>query len=325
MHRRTLLAAPAVAAAPLAPAAVQAQAEWRLDRPVRIVVPFAAGGSTDTTARLVADALGWALVQPVVVENRAGAAGTIAAEYVARSAPDGYTRSMGTNTTHATAPALYPNLGYHPLRDFVAVVQAVFTPNTVTIHPSVPADTIQEFIAYAKANPGKVNYGSAGPGSSQHLSAALLAHMAGLEMIHVAYRGGAPAAADLIAGRVQLVINPLIEVLPFINSGQIRALGVTTRQRAPQMPHLPSLGEVLPGFEVAGLAGLFAPAGTPPAVVQRISRETVAVMRQPAMRSRVEELGSLPVAVPAAEFATFQAGEVPKWAELVRISGAKLE
>jgi tripartite-type tricarboxylate transporter receptor subunit TctC len=325
MKRRNLLAA--LAAAPLAPTMSQAQGQpqWRPDRPVRVIVPFAAGGSTDTTARLVAEALARPLGQPVVVENRAGAGGTVATDLAARSAPDGYTLILGTNTTFAAAPALFPNLTYDPLRDFAPIAIVAFTPNMAAIHPSVPANNLQEFIAYAKANPGKISYGSGGPGSSQHLSAALLAHMAGLEMTHVAYRGGAPAAVDLLAGRVQLVINPLIEVLPFIREGKVKAIGTTTRQRASQFPDIPSIGEILPGFEVAGWAGLFAPAGTPAAVMQRLSRDTVTAMNQPAMRQRVEELGSIPVAMDAGEAARFHAAELPKWAELVRISGAKLE
>lgn len=324
MKRRSLLAALA-AAAPLAPAAARAQAPWRPDRPIRIVVPFAPGGATDTMARLVAEAITGPLGQSVVVENRTGAGATIGAEYVARSAPDGHTLLMGTNTPMAAAPAMHPSLSYHPLRDFVAVTIVAISPNMATVHPSVPANTLQEFIAYARANPGRIRYGSAGVGSSQHISGALLAHMAGLEMTHVGYRGGAPAALDLIAGRVQLVINPLIEVLSYIRDGKIRPLGTTTRQRHALFPDIPAIGEILPGFEVASWQGLFAPAGTPRAAVERIARETMAAMNQPAMRQRIEELGSIPVAMDAEEAARFLAAEVPKWAELVRISGARLE
>ncbi len=323
MKRRTLLTSLAVT--PLVPSPANAQAEWRPDRPLRLVVPFAPGGSTDTTARLVAEAIGGPLGQPVVVENRSGAGATIGADYVARSAPDGYTLFMATNTPLAAAPALHANLPYDPLRDFTAIAIVVFAPNMVTIHPSLPANTLQEFIAHARANPGRISYGSSGAGSSQHISAALLAQRAGLEMTHVAYRGGAPAALDLIAGRVQLVINPLIEVLPFIREGRIRALGTTTVQRHPLYPDIPSVSEILPGFEVASWAGVFAPAATPRMIVERLSRVTVEAMSQPAMRRRVEELGSLPVAMPAAEAARFHAAEVPKWAELVRISGARPE
>jgi tripartite-type tricarboxylate transporter receptor subunit TctC len=323
MKRRGILAT--LVAAPLVSSRAGAQARWRPDRPIRIVVPFAPGGSTDTTARLVADAIAGPLGQPVVIENRAGAGGTIAAEHVAHSPPDGYTVFMATNTPLAAAPALYPNLNYNAVRDFAAVAIVVFAPNLAAIHPSVPATTLQEFIAYAKANPGRISYGSSGAGSSQHLSGALLAHMAGLQMTHVAYRGGAPQVLDMIAGRVQLGINPVIELLPALRDNKLRPLGATTRQRAAQYPNLPSIGEILPGYEVASWAGLFVPAGTPPNVVERLSRETVAAMGNPAMRAKVEELGSIPVTMGAEEAATFHRAEIPKWAELVRISGARLE
>ena len=315
MKRRELVVG--LASMPVLAMPARAQSEWRPDRPIRIVVPFAPGGSTDTTARLVGEALGGPLGQPLVIENRAGAGGTIAAEYVARSTPDGYTLFMATNTALASAPALYPKLGYDAVRDFAAIGLVVFSPNMAAIHPSVPAGTLPEFIAYAKANPGKLSYGSSGMGSSQHLSGALLAHMAGLQMSHVAYRGGAPQVLDLIAGRIQLV--------PALRENKLRPIGATTRDRTVQFPAIPSIGELLPGYELAGWAGLFAPAKTPKPVIERLSRETVAVMRDPGMRARVVELGSIPVAMDAAETARFQAAEVPKWAELVRISGARLE
>ena len=323
MNRREVLAAIAVTAKVPAPA--WTQSEWRPDRPIRLVVPFTPGGSTDITARLVAEAIAGPLGQPVVVENRAGAGGTIAAEYVARSAPDGYTLFMATNTPLAAAPALYPNLAYDVARDFAAVAIVVFAPNMAAIHPGVPANTLREFIAYVKANPGKISYGSSGAGSSQHLSGALLAHMAGLQMTHVAYRGGAPQVLDMVAGRVQLGINPVIELLPALREKKLRPLGATTRQRAAQFPEIPAISEVLPGYEVVAWAGVFAPAATPRAAVERLSREAVTAMRDPGMRSRVEELGSIPVAMGAEEAAQFHAAEIPKWAELVRISGARLE
>jgi tripartite-type tricarboxylate transporter receptor subunit TctC len=176
-----------------------------------------------------------------------------------------------------------------------------------------------------RANPGKVSYGSAGVGTSQHISGALLAHKAGLQMMHVAYRGGAPMVLDLIAGRIQIGINPVIELLPALRDRKLRPIGATTLRRTTQFPDIPSIGEVLPGYDLAGWAGLFAPAGTPPPVIDRLSRVTVTAMRQPQMRSRVDELGSIPVAMDAAESTRFHAAELPKWAELVRISGARVE
>ena len=323
MKRRDMLAA--VAASAVLPVSALGQGNWRPERPIRLVVPFTPGGSTDITARLVAEAIAGPLGQPVVVENRAGAGGTIAAEHVARSAADGHTLFMATNTPLAAAPALYASIPYDAAKDFTAIAIVVFAPNMAAIHPGVPANTLREFIAYAKANPGRISYGSSGAGSSQHLSGALLAHMAGLQMTHVAYRGGAPQVLDMVAGRIQLGINPVIELLPALRERKLRPLGATTRQRAAQFPDIPSISEILPGYEVVSWAGVFAPAGTPEAAIQRLSRETVAAMQDSGMRSRVEELGSIPVAMGAAEAARFHAAEIPKWAELVRISGARLE
>lgn len=323
MLRRAMLAAIAAGTALHRPAL--AQADWRPERPIRLVVPFAPGGSTDITARLVAEAIAGPLGQPVVIENRAGAGGTIAAEHVARSAADGHTLFMATNTPLAAAPALYQNIAYDAAKDFAAIAIVVFAPNMAAIHPGVPANTLGEFIAHARANPGKLSYGSSGAGSSQHLSGALLAHMAGLEMTHVAYRGGAPQVLDMLAGRIQLGINPLIELLPALRERKLRPLGATTRQRTAQFPEIPSIGEVLPGYELVSWAGLFAPAGTPRAAIDRLSREAVTAMRDPGMRARVEELGSIPVTMGADEAARFHAAEIPKWAALVRISGARLE
>ncbi|UFN48415.1 tripartite tricarboxylate transporter substrate binding protein [Roseomonas sp. OT10] len=301
---------------------VEAQGGWNPNRPIRIVVPFAAGGSTDVATRLVAEALSTPLGQPVVVENRAGASGTIAAEHVAHSAPDGYSLIMASATTHAASPALFRNLPYDPQRDFAAVSLVAYAPNMLVVHPSVPARSIQELIAYAKANPGRLNYGTAGSGSSQHISAALFGYMAGIEMTHVPYRGGAPAVSDLLSGRVQLVFAPVVEVLEPVRSGALVALGLTTARRIALLPAIPAIAEALPGYEVAGWVGLFAPAGTPPAAVDRLSRETAKVVRQPALRARLAEIGFEAVGSTSEEFATFQAGEIPKWAELVRISGA---
>jgi tripartite-type tricarboxylate transporter receptor subunit TctC len=288
-------------------------------------VPFTPGGSTDITARLVGEAIAGPLGQPVVIENRAGAGGTIAAEFVARSVPDGHTLFLATNTPLAAAPALYPNLAYDAGRDFAAIAIVVFAPNMAAIHPAIPARTLQDFIAYGKANPGRLSYGSSGAGSSQHICGALLAHMAGLQMTHVAYRGGAPQVLDLVAGRTQLGVNPVIELLPALREGKLRPIGATTRQRVSQFPDVPTIGEVIPGYEVTAWAGLFAPAGTPSAAIERISRVVVAAMGEQGMRSRVVELGSIPVAMGAEEAARFHAAEIPKWAELVRLSGAKLE
>jgi tripartite-type tricarboxylate transporter receptor subunit TctC len=324
MIRRRCLAA--LGAAPFIPAAAVAQASaWSPGRPVRIVVPFAPGGSTDVTARLVAEALAERIGQPVVVDNRPGAAGNIASEHVARSAPDGHTLIMATTATHAANAVLYRNLPFDVRRDFTPVSLVAFTPNLLVVHPSVQANSVAELIALAKADPGKLNYGTAGPGSSQHLSAALFAQRAGITLAHVPYRGGAPVAADLIAGRIEMVFNAVIEVLPQVRAGQLRPLGVTTARRATQLPEVPAIGETLPGFELAVWVGLFAPAGTPAPAVARLSQEVAASLRAPRLRERIVELGSEPVGSTADDFAAFHAAKLPKVAELVRLSGATVE
>jgi len=321
MRRRTVLAALGVIAAGDA----QAQPSWKPDRPGRLVVPFAPGGSTDVTARLVAEQLGARLGQPVVVENRPGAGGNIGAELVARSAPDGHTLLMATSSTHATNLALYRSLPFHPLRDFAPIGQVSFIPNLVVVHPELPVQDIGGLIAHAKANPGAVNYGSAGPGTSQHLSAALLAARAGLRLTHGPYRGGAPAVTDLIGGKIQLICAPLVEVVAHVQAGRVRALGITTARRSALLPEVPTVAETLPGYEVALWNGILAPAGTPAPAVQRISAEIAAALRTPEMRRKLAEQGSEPVGSAPEEFASFIAVEIPKWAELVRISGASVD
>ncbi len=247
-RRRHLLVAAPLAAAPLAAVstvagAARAQSTWTPDRPVRLVVPFAPGGSTDIAARLIGQVLSQRLGQPVVVENRPGAGGNIAAEYVARSAPDGHTLLMTTSSISATNVWLYRNLSFHPVRDFTALSQAAFIPNLVVVHPGVPARDIAELIAYAKANPGKLNYGSAGAGTSLHLVTSLFCSRAGIRMEHVSYRGGAPAATDLVSGKIQLIASPMVEVLNYVEARQLRPLAVSTAHRSRRLPDVPTVAE----------------------------------------------------------------------------------
>jgi len=300
----------------------QAQARWVPDKPIRIVVPFAAGGSTDVTARLVGQALAERLGQTVVVDNRGGAGGNIGAEAVARAEPDGYTLLLATSSTNATNAALYKRLAFNPIRDFTPISQIAFVPNLLVVNPELPVNSIAELVAYAKAKPGQLNYGSGGAGSSLHLAAAVFAQRAGIDMVHVPYRGGAPVAADLVSGKLQLSFSPLIEVLQQVRAGKLRALGVTTARRSAQLPDIPAIGEVLPGYEVALWNGIVGPAGLPAPVVARLGSEIVAIVGSPEMRSRLAEQGSEPVGSTPQDFAAFIAAEQPKWAELVRISGA---
>ena len=321
MDRRSLLTGLAVL--PAAPAL--AQPRWAPDRPVRVVVPFAAGGSTDVTARLVATALAERLGQPVVIENRPGAGGNVAAEHVARSAPDGYTLFMATSGIVAANQALYRSLPFDALRDFAPITQVAFVPNLLVVNPGVPANTMAELVALARARPGQINYGSAGSGTSQHIAGALFAARANLELQHVPYRGGAPAVTDLVAGRIQMIFSPLVEVIAQVRANQLRPLAITTARRSALLPEIPTVAETVPGFEVALWNSLLAPAGTPPAAIARISEEAAAALRTPELRARLAEQGSEPVGSTPAEFAAFIRAEIPKWTEMVRLSGATAE
>jgi len=253
----------------LACSAAHAQPAWPT-KPIRILVGYAPGGSTDVTARIIAQALSERLGQPVIIENRPGAAGNIAAEAAAKADPDGYTITMSTSSTFATNPSLYKSLPFDVQADFAPIALTAFIPNLLVVHPSVPASTVAELIAYLKANPDKMNFGSSGNGSSQHISAALFNSMAGVKMTHISYRGGAPAVTDLLGGQVQVIFAPLVEVLQQVRAGKLRALGITTATRSPLLPDVPTIAETLPGYEVRLWNGLLAPAKTPPDVIDRI-------------------------------------------------------
>ena len=321
MYRRQILAGLAAMAA--SPALAQAQ--WSPDRPIRVIVPFAPGGSTDITARLVAEAISPRLGQPVVIENRPGAAGNIGSEAVARAAPDGYTLVMATSSTHATNGALYRNMPFDAQRDFAPISQTTFIPNLLVVHPDVPARDFAGLVAEAKAKPGVLNFGNAGSGTSQHLSAAMIAARTGIDVTHVSYRGGTPAVTDLIGGKIQAMAAPLVEVIAHVQSGRLRAIAITTARRSALLPDVPTIAETLPGFEVALWNGYMAPANTPAPIVNRIAAEIRAVMRTDDMRAKLAQQGSEPVGSTPEEFRAFVASEIPKWSELVRISGAKVE
>jgi len=314
----------AVAAMALACAGAAQAQNWP-NRPIKLVVGFAAGGSTDVTARLVAQALSERLGQQVVVENRGGAGGNIGADAVAKAEPDGYTLLLTTSTTHATNPSLYRSLPFDVRADFTPITLTAFIPNLLVVNPSVPANTIDELIAYAKANPEKLTYGSAGSGSSQHLSAELFKSLAGIRMTHAPYRGGAPAVTDLLSGNIQVLFAPLVEVLQFVQDGKLKALGVTTAKRSPLLPSAPAIGERLPGYEVALWNGLLGPAKLPRDIVDRVNRETVAALRSEELKAKLARQGSEPVGDTPEEFAAFIASELVKWKKLVEISGAQMQ
>jgi tripartite-type tricarboxylate transporter receptor subunit TctC len=317
--KRLVLAASAMLAAS------GALADTWPSKPIRLVVPFAAGGSTDVTARLIAQALSERLGQQTFVENRPGAGGNIGADAVAKAEPDGYTLLMTTSTTHATNPSLYKSLPFDVKKDFAPISLTAFIPNLLVVHPSVPAKTVQEFVAYLKDNPDKLTYGSAGNGSSQHLSAELFKSLAGAKMVHAVYRGGAPAMTDLLSGQIQVLFSPLVEALQHVQAGKLTALGVTTAKRSALLPEVPTIGEVLPGYEVALWNGVLAPAGTPAPIIEKVNRALVEALRSEDMKAKLAQQGSEPVGNSPEEFRAFIADELVKWGKLVEISGARIQ
>ena len=305
-------------------AGAQAQTAWPT-KPIKILVGFAAGGSTDVTARIIGQALSERLGQPVVIENRAGAGGNIAADAAAKADPDGYTLLMATSTTFATNPNLYKTLPFDVQKDFEPITLTAFIPNLLVVNPAVPASNVPDFIAYLKANPAKLNFGSAGNGSSQHLAGELFNSLADVRMVHVAYRGGAPAVNDLLGGQVQVVFAPLVEVLQQVRADKLRAIGITTAKRSALLPDVPPIGETLRGYEVTLWNGLLAPAKTPPDIVEKIYLATKDALGSDALKAKLAEQGSEPVGDTPAQFRAFIASELAKWRKLVEISGATVQ
>jgi tripartite-type tricarboxylate transporter receptor subunit TctC len=294
-------------------------------RPVRLVVPYAAGGPVDLSARYLAAKLQDALGQPVVVENKTGAGGNIGADFVAKSAPDGYTLLMGAIATHAINPALYAKLPYDPIRDFRHIALVVQVPNVLVVNNDVPAKDVREFVAFAKANPGKLDFASGSTGSTGHLAGELFKQMTGTYMVHIPYKGSAPATLDLVSGRVQLMFDNLASALPNIKAGKVRALAVTTLRRSSFLPELPTLDESgLKGFDLTTWWGVMAPARTPDAVVDRLASEIQKII--PELKDRLAAMGSEPPTVHTpAEFTAFVERELRTYSGLVKRSGASVD
>ncbi|MEK7437465.1 MAG: tripartite tricarboxylate transporter substrate binding protein [Pseudomonadota bacterium] len=296
-------------------------------KPIRLVVPYPAGGPLDIMARAIGQKLTEAWKQPVVVDNRAGAGGNIGADFVAKSAPDGYTLLMGAVATHAINPSLYSKIPYDPVRDFAPVALVAQVPNILVLNPAVPAKTVRELIALARSKPGYLNFGSGSTGSTGHLAGELFNTMAGVKMVHIPYKGAAPATADLLGGQVHLMFDNLASALPNVKAGKLRALAVTTLARSEAIPELPTIAESgLPGFDLSTWFGLMVPAGTPPEIVARLNAEIVRALDAKDMRERLEKMGAEPLPNNTPEhFAAFIRAEAAKYAKVVKDSGARVD
>ena len=308
---------------PLVLAQSQANTEFP-QRTVKLVVPFPAGGATDVMARLVAQKLTELWTQPVVIENRAGATGAVGSVFVAKAAPDGYTILMGTGTTHAVSPATNPNIPYS-LRDFAPISLVASFPNLLVVHPSLPVKTVSELISYLKQNPNRVNFSSTGNGGSVHLAAELFKQATKTDMVHIPYKGSAEALNDLMSGQVQLTFDNFSTVWPLVQTGKLRALGVASLERSPSAPDVPAIAETLPGFEANTWVGLFAPAGTPSAIVQKISTDIQTALKDSALSRKFITMGALPSGNQPDAFTAFVLKDTQRWKSVVTSAGIKIE
>jgi len=316
-----MLAALCLLAAPLC----GAQSSYP-SKPVRLVVPFPAGGTTDILARAAAQKLSEAWGQQVIVDNRPGAGGNIGAELVAKAPPDGYTLLMGTVGTHAINSSLYSKMPYDHIKDFAPAVLVAGVPNVLVVNPSMPFNSVQDLIAYAKANPGKLNFASSGSGTSIHLSGELFKSLTGVQITHVPYKGSAQALTDLLGGQVQLMFDNLPSSLAFIKAGKLRALAVTSTTRAAALPDVPTMVEAgVPGFEATAWFGILAPAGTPREAITRINTEIAKWLASPDAREKLSAQGAIAAGGSPEDFAKHIASETAKWARVVKESGAKVE
>jgi len=320
-NRFQLLAALLLGCLPLMAAAQGAYPH----KPIRMIVPYPPGGPTDVLGRIVAQKLSESLGQQVVVENRPGASGMIGAELVAKAAPDGYT--LLTNASiHVINPSLYPKMNFDALRDFAPVSLIAQVPLILVVNPGLPVKSVQELIALGKAEPNRLNFGSSGNAAAPHLAGESFKIATGIQMQHVPYKGSAPALTDLIGGQVQLIFDSMPSAMPHVKSGKIRALAVTTAKRSPTVPDLPTIAESgVPGFDISTWYGVWAPAGTPKDIVNKVSAEIAKALQQPAVRERLAALGAEPVGNTPEEFAAYCQSELAKWSKIVRESGARAD
>jgi len=310
----------------LTAAATAAGAQTYPAKPVRIIVPFAAGGNVDITARLVAPGLGDALGQPVVVENKPGAGGTIGADLVAKSPPDGYTLLMGSNSTFSVAPSLYPRNPYHPVRDFAPVIMIASAPFVLVTNPAASAKSVRELVAQAKAAPGKLTMSSAGTGSSNHLVGELFQDISGARFTHVPYKGSGQALIDLMGGQVDLHFDQITSAASHIQAGKLKALMVTAPQRVPMLPDVPTASEAgYPSFEATNVTGLIAPAGTPREIVEKLAAATQKVISQPAIKEKLAGIGADTVGGSPEQFGAYIRDDFSKWTRIVKDANVKVE
>ena len=296
------------------------------NRPLRIVVPFPPGGGTDIGTRIVAQKLQEAWGQAVIVENKPGAAGIVGTELTAKSAPDGYTFMMGNIGTHAINVSLYKKLAYDPVKDFAPVSMVADLPLLLLVHPSVPANSVKELIVLAKSQPGKLNFSSSGAGGSMHVAAELFKSMTGVDMVHIPYKGGAPAVADLLSGQVALSFSTVLETIQHVKAGKVRALAVTNDHRSIALPDLPTIAEAgLPGYQSISWLALFAPAGTPKDIVNKVSAESVRILKLPDVKERLLAQGAEPIGSTPEQLAATLAADIAKYAKVIRESGYKPE
>ena len=302
-----------------------AQASTYPNHQIKIISPFATGGIADGFSRIIAQGLSEAYGQPVIVENKTGGGGNIGADFVAKSPADGYTLIMGSIGTHAVNPYLVKSMPYDPLKDFVPVAFVLDAEGLLAVNPNVPVKNVSELIAYIKANPGKVSYGSGGIGTASHLAGELFVLMTKVDMTHIPYKGNALAITDLIGGQTQLMFATMPTILPYVKSDKLRGLAVTGATRDPSMPDLPSISETLPGFDVKNWIGLFAPVGTPPAIVKKLHAEVSKIMQQPAVQKKLESEGAKYYAMSPEAFGAFQKKEAARWGKIIKSAGIKPE
>ncbi|MES2563630.1 MAG: tripartite tricarboxylate transporter substrate binding protein [Pseudomonadota bacterium] len=295
-------------------------------KPVRMIVPFPPGGATDIVGRLIAQKLTDSWGTQVIVDNRAGAGGTIGSDVAAKSPPDGYTILMGTSSTHAVAPSLYSKLPYDPLRDFAPVTLVASATILLAVHPSLPAKTVRDLIALAKKQSDALSFASSGSGGISHLVGEQFKSVAGVQMVHVPYKGDTPALIDLVSGQVHLMFGTAVSFLPYVKAGRLNALAVTNPKRSPIVPDVPTISESgLPGFEAMQWFGILAPAGVSNDIIAKLHADIVKAVRLPDVRARMTSLGAEVIGSTPAEFSAFQKADAAKWAKVVKVSGAKID